>query len=107
MTDDKALEALRLRWQRGNLGAFKERVELAAAQYLGPVHKLWEGGAKLYPYRTDLDVRAGLVSKAEVSGLLLQSKHGPELTHLVSPGPAPADAGASLEQRSPDSGLRG
>jgi hypothetical protein len=50
--------------QAGSLGESKGRVEMAVVQYLGPVHKLWEGGAKS---GGAFDSGRGLLAKAKVS----------------------------------------
>jgi hypothetical protein len=46
-------------------------VELAAAQYLGPVHELWEASVVDTVVHTHPDMGVGLCAKAKVSVPLL------------------------------------
>jgi hypothetical protein len=75
-------------------------VEQAAAQYLGPVHKLWEGGNKT---RGSYSAGTGLSAKAKVSGSPARVWfEGPRSSVLISPGPVAGDAGAASGERAPD-----
>jgi phage gp37-like protein len=76
LTDDKAGEALRL---AATTGGFKDRVEMAAAQYLGPVHKLWTEGQKAATYFASVEFSA----KAKVSHFPRPLRQGVVIHHIM------------------------
>jgi hypothetical protein len=93
---------LDLNRQADSLGALKDRWEQAAAQYLGPVHKLWEGGAKA---GGSFSADTRLSAKAKVSGSPARvCIEGPRSSVLIYPGPATVDVGAASGERAPDPG---